>query len=73
MFGKASPVLGDFGYTTKTAQKPSAAIKAVAVEKRAATRAARHTQGKRQKAKITGTPPVVVPSGASGSGPTPKT
>jgi hypothetical protein len=53
---KTSPdVLAGFGFTLPSRQVPSAATVAGAVEKRAATRAARHTLGKRQKANIKGT------------------
>jgi hypothetical protein len=53
---------GDFGFTTPTRQTPSEATKAAAVAKRAATRAARHTAGKRQKATVKG---VVAPAPAT--------
>jgi len=59
---KSQPqVLADFGITLPTRQVPSAVTAAEAVAKRAATRAARHTLGKRQKAKITGTVPATPP------------
>jgi hypothetical protein len=54
--GKASPdVLSSFGFAPAARQVPSAATVAGAVEKRVATREARHTMGKRQKAGIKGT------------------
>jgi hypothetical protein len=53
---KTSPnTLADFGIVPLTRQTPAAATVASAVVKRAATRAARHTMGKRQKASIKGT------------------
>ncbi len=56
---KAQPtVLDDFGITLSTKQVPDASKVAAAVAKRAATRAARHTMGKRQKAGIKGQVPV---------------
>jgi hypothetical protein len=66
-FGGVQGTLGDFGIRIPTRQIPSEATKAVAVAKRAATRVARHTAGKRQKAKVKGvvsaapaTPPTVI-------------
>jgi len=60
---KTSPdTLADFGITLPTRQVPDAATVAAAVDKRAATRAARHTQGKRQKAGVTGEPPATAPT-----------
>jgi hypothetical protein len=52
---KNEATLADFGFTPRTRKVPSAETKAAAAEKAAATRAARHTMGKRQKAKIKGT------------------
>ena len=52
--GSTEAVLGDFGFTARKRQVPSEATKAAAVAKRAATRSARHTMGKRQKAKVKG-------------------
>jgi hypothetical protein len=52
--GSSQGVLGDFGFANPTRQTPDEATKAAAVAKRAATRAARHTMGKRQKAAIKG-------------------
>lgn len=54
--GSTEAVLGDFGFTTGTRKKPDETTKAEAVLKRAATRTARHTMGKRQKAKVKGQP-----------------
>ena len=53
---KTSPsTLADFGITLPTRQVPDAATAATAVEKRQATRVARHTMGTRQKANVKGT------------------
>jgi hypothetical protein len=52
--GSAEGVLGDFGFQAPKRKAPDEATKAAAVAKRAATRAARHTMGKRQKAKVKG-------------------
>ena len=76
-FGKGSPLLTELGFSTGARSKPSPE-KLVASRKQAkATREARHTLGKKQKAKITApaTPPAPVtggsgtPPGASGTGP----
>jgi hypothetical protein len=57
----APETLGDFGITLASKRVPDAETVAKAVEKRAATRAARHTLGKRQKSAIKGqTPPAPV-------------
>jgi hypothetical protein len=54
---KTSPdSMADFGFALPSRRTPDAATKADAVDKRSATRAARHTMGKRQKAKVTGAP-----------------
>jgi hypothetical protein len=55
--GSSEAILGDFGFTRPTRQVPKEETKAAAVAKRAATRAARHTMGKRQKAKVKGAQP----------------
>jgi hypothetical protein len=61
--GRSAGVLGDFGFTTSSRQTPNEATKAAAVAKRAATREARHTMGKRQKSAIKGAvPPTVAPA-----------
>ncbi len=49
-------VLADFGIEIANRQAPDAVTVAGAVAKRADTRVARHTMGKRQKKKVTGTP-----------------
>ncbi|HEY3816534.1 MAG TPA: hypothetical protein VGL81_05150 [Polyangiaceae bacterium] len=57
LFEGQPDVLADFGITVVARQVPSAATKAAAALKAKATRAARGTGGKRQKAKITGAAP----------------
>ncbi|HEY4012235.1 MAG TPA: hypothetical protein VGM06_02770 [Polyangiaceae bacterium] len=52
--GSSHETLGDFGFSNPIRQVPDEDTKAAAVAKRAATRAARHTMGKRQKAPIKG-------------------
>ena len=60
---KTSPdTMADFGITLPSRQVPDAATTATAVEKRQATRVARHTMGKRQKANVKGT--VTTPTAA---------
>jgi hypothetical protein len=53
-FGSSPDVLADFGIAPKTSAAPTAETKAAAVVKRAATRAARHTMGPKQKQGIVG-------------------
>jgi hypothetical protein len=55
--GSTAAILGDFGIPVPTRQVPTQATKAAAVAKRDATRKARSTAGKRQKAKVTGESP----------------
>jgi hypothetical protein len=50
-----SGTLADYGIVLPDKQAPDASKVATAVVKRAATRAARHTMGKRQKLAVTGT------------------
>jgi hypothetical protein len=54
LFGEASTEFADFGFAPKKVTEADAQTKAVAVVKRAATRVARHTMGKREKKKVTG-------------------
>ena len=54
-YGKTNPILQQFGFTPTKAKKTTAAVKAVAVLKLKATRKARGTMSKKQKAKIKGT------------------
>jgi hypothetical protein len=64
-FALAPDTLAQFGVSLPPQpQTPSAATLADAVAKRAATRAARHTMGKRQRAGIKGQPPVTSPTAA---------
>jgi hypothetical protein len=61
-FGAASPVLADFGFTA-TVRKPLTPEENVArAAKAKATRAARHTMGKVQKKKVTGTSAAAAPA-----------
>ncbi|HEY4013396.1 MAG TPA: hypothetical protein VGM06_08665 [Polyangiaceae bacterium] len=53
---EASDTLADFAMKPRASSKPSIATKAEAIDKGRATRAARHTMGPRQKAKIKGAP-----------------
>jgi hypothetical protein len=64
-------VFSDFGDAPpKTAKQPTPAVKAVAVDKRTATRAARHTLGKKEKAKIKGAvSPAIAPSATAATAP----
>jgi hypothetical protein len=55
--GRTPAILGGFGFSVTVKQAPTPAVKAAAVQKRAATRAARGTKGPRQKAAIKGTVP----------------
>ncbi len=50
----APDVLADFGITTKARAPQTVEQKTAAAAKRAATRAARHTMGKKQRAKVQG-------------------
>jgi hypothetical protein len=60
---KTSPqTLADFGITPPSRRVPDAATVATAVQKRDATRAARHTMGKRQKEQVKGTVAVPAPA-----------
>jgi hypothetical protein len=54
-FKTAPDTMAEFGFTLQPRQVPDAATAAAAVEKRRATRVARHTMGKRQKANVKGT------------------
>lgn len=53
--GAQSEVFAEFGFEAHTPHKPTLATTVAAIEKRAATRAARGTKGKRQRAKIKAT------------------
>jgi hypothetical protein len=69
-FGEDGPELQKFGFTPAKARRPSAAAKAAGVVKAQATRKARGTMGKKQKAKIKAAPmtveTVAVPAVAAG-------
>ena len=60
-FKSRPDVLAVFGLSLPQRQVPNADKVAEAVKKRAATRAARHTMGKRQKADVKGTVPAAPP------------
>jgi hypothetical protein len=63
---KDTATLADFGFTARKQVQTTVDTKATAVEKRAATRTARHTMGPRQKAKVKGT---VAPAAAPAPAP----
>ena len=68
----SSQKLEDFGFTPRKTRPKKVAVKAGAVEKMQATRVARGTKGKRQKAQIKGTPGAQPPKGGSATtGPAP--
>jgi hypothetical protein len=56
-YGQSNPILGDFGLTPRKPPKVAVPVKAAAIEKSAATRVARRTMGKRQKAAVHGARP----------------
>jgi hypothetical protein len=68
LFGKGSPELAQFGVSSGVTSKPSVATKAQAIGKTLATRAVRHTLGKKQRLKVTATPPSGPATGSNGSG-----
>ena len=53
-YGETSTEFADFGFTPRKVRTVNVATKAEAVQKRKATRAARHTMGSREKLKVTG-------------------
>jgi hypothetical protein len=68
----SSNVLEDFGFTPRKARPKNVAVKAEAAVKVRATRVARSTKGKKQKATIKGTPAAKPPQGDSvATGPAP--
>jgi hypothetical protein len=69
-YGADSQAMKDFGFTAKVG-KATAEVVAAAVQKRAATRKARGTMGKRQKAKIKGdvTPAIAAPAATASAAP----
>jgi len=52
LFDNSSEKLNDFGFVPRSARKPGVEAKAQAVQKSRATKAMRHTMGKRQKTKV---------------------
>jgi hypothetical protein len=72
VFGVDSEVLLDFGLTPEKPPVTTPETAAAAVAKRAATREARHTMGKKQKAAIHGTvAPTTAPAPVAPTAPTP--
>src|SRR5256885_12693022 len=69
----AADVLADFCYTPAKPRNKNIAVKDAAAKKAKATRAARHTMGKRQKAKVRGTFPETAAAGATPTGSAPPT
>jgi hypothetical protein len=69
-YGANSQVMADFGFTMKQG-KATVEVKAAALAKSAATREARGTKGKRQKAKIKGVvaPETVAPAATASTAP----
>jgi hypothetical protein len=65
MFGEQSAQYASLGFTPRKPTQKSAASKATAVAKTLATREARHTMGKNQKAEIHGVVPVPASSGSA--------
>ncbi len=67
MYGGDPKTLADFAITLHEPTPPTADVKAQAVKKREATREARHTMGKKQRAKIHGTTgePTPAPQGGT--------
>jgi hypothetical protein len=74
LYGTTSTALVDYGLNPRAPRKPTPTTKVGAAQKSAATRKARNTLGKRQKAAIHGTVPVpVTPTAATASGSAPTT
>ena len=76
-FGHGNPIVGEFGFPTGARSKPSPEKLVAGKNQAKATREARHTLGKKQRAKITAPAPTPAPvtggngtpPGASGTGP----
>lgn len=69
----SSNKLEDFGFTPRKARSKDVSVKAGAADKVRATRVARSTKGKKQKAKIKGTPAAQPSKGGSvATGPAPE-
>jgi hypothetical protein len=62
-FGREIDTLADFGLTPRRPRVVTPEVQVAAVAKAKATRAARHTMGKRQKAAIKGAVPPAAPAG----------
>ncbi len=63
--GRGNPILAEYGFRTAARSKPSPETAAAAIKLRTATRKARHTLGKNQKAKIKAEVPIQAPEPAS--------
>ena len=70
-YGAASPLLADFGFTPPKRTPLTVEQKTLAIARRAATRKARNTLGKKQKEAIKGTVPPTVPVTPVAPSPTP--
>ena len=76
-FGKGNPILAELGFNTGARSKPSPETLVASRKQAVATRKARHTLGKKQKAAITASAPTPAavtggngtPPGAGGTGP----
>jgi hypothetical protein len=64
-FGETSPVLADFGFSAPKTATKTPEQKVAAAAKAKATREARGTLGKKQKAKVKGTVPAAAPTAPS--------
>jgi hypothetical protein len=71
IFGASSSKLADFGFAPSKRTPLTPAKKAAAAVKRAATRKARGTMGKKQKLAITGTVPATEPANGAAAAPAP--
>jgi ribosomal protein S15P/S13E len=69
LYGPKSTVLLDFGLKPQKTPVRKPAVVNAGIEKGAATRVARHTMGKKQKAAIHGEVPATAPAPATPSGP----
>jgi hypothetical protein len=69
LFGGDPSKLADFGFKPKKVGVVSTSTRAEAVAKAKATREARHTMGKKQKAAITGESPAPAPTAAPPAAP----
>jgi hypothetical protein len=64
VFTGDTAALADFGFAPRKVTKPSPEVEAAAIAKRAATRKARGTMGKKQRLAITGATPAPAPAAA---------